>query len=58
MKINNLENMREYNIRIDTNRKKGISAMMRVGNEEEFIKASILSTIDFFDEIIVVQQFL
>ena len=53
MKINNSENMYEYNIHIDTNRKKGISAMMRVGNEEEFIKASILSTIDFFDEIIL-----
>jgi len=53
MKINNSENIREYNIHINTDRKKGISAMMRVGNEEEFIKASILSTIDFFDEIII-----
>lgn len=54
MKIKNSENIGEYNIHIDTDRKKGVSAMMRVGDEEEFIEASILSTIDFFDEIIVV----
>jgi len=54
MNIANIENESEYNIHIDTNRKKGISAMMRVGNEEEFIEASILSTIDFFDEIVIV----
>lgn len=54
MNISNIENKNEYDIYVDVHRKRGISSMMRVGNEEEFIEASILSTIDFFDEIIIV----
>lgn len=54
IKIKNIEGLVDYNVNISTDREVGISSMMRVGDEEEFIEASILSTIDFFDEIIIV----
>ena len=54
--LKNLEKLSKYNINPQyyKGRKRGISAMMRVGDEEDFIEPSIRSVLDFFDEIIVV----
>lgn len=40
----------------DQKRKKWISAYMRIYNEEEFLEATILSHINYFDEICVLYQ--
>lgn len=52
----NLEGIKEFFIpkNIWKNRSPGLSAMMRVGDEEDFIVESISSVLDFFDEIVVV----
>ena len=52
----NLENNEEFNIPLDfyKNRTHGLSAMVRVGDEEEFIRPSIESVLDFFDEIVII----
>lgn len=54
MKISNKEKQKDFDINISLDRESGVSSMMRVGDEEEFIEASIMSTIDFFDEITIV----
>ena len=53
--FNNRENFVEYNISPSwyKDRKPGISAMLRVGNEEEWIGPCLESIIPFFDEIII-----
>jgi len=55
MILKNLEKNEEFYIPENwyENRKKGISAFIRVKNEEEFIKPCILSVADFFDEIVI-----
>lgn len=56
MKITNIEKKKRYYIREDwaENREPGLSFMLRVKNEEDFIKQSIMSIKDMADEIIVV----
>jgi hypothetical protein len=54
MIIKNSENILEYNISMPKSRDRGISAMLRVGDEEEFIEACIDSILPFFDEVVVV----
>jgi len=53
--LRNLEKIDEFYIAEDwhKNRKKGVSAMLRLKDEEEFIKPCLLSIKDFFDEIVV-----
>ena len=55
MILKNIEGLEEYNILEGwyKNRKKGISAYMRVKDEERWIGACIESILPFFDEIIV-----
>ena len=55
MHLKNREGVEKYFIKKDwlENRKDGISAMIRIKNEEEFILPSIQSVLGFFDEIIV-----
>lgn len=56
----NAEGLEEFNINPEAfnplNRKPGISAMMRIGDEEEFIVSSILSILPFCNEIVVALQ--
>jgi len=51
----NREGYSEYNIPEDwyKNRTHGVSAMLRVGNEEEWIGSCLESILDFFDEIVI-----
>lgn len=51
----NREGYEEYNIPPDwdTGRKPGLAAMLRVGNEEEWIGPCLESILDFFDEIVI-----
>jgi hypothetical protein len=55
MDLKNLENSEEFYIDENwyENRKKGMSAMLRVKDEEEFIEPCLISIKDFFDEIII-----
>ena len=55
MPLKNHENIQEFYIDKEwyKNRKKGISAMIRLKDEEEFIKPCLLSIKDHFDEIII-----
>ena len=55
MHLRNREKIDEYYIPEDwyKNRRKGISAMLRVRDEEEFIKPCMLSIKDFFDELVI-----
>ena len=55
MILNNIEKNENFNIPENwyRDRKKGISAFIRVKNEEEFIMPCILSIVDFFDEIVI-----
>jgi len=55
MILKNQEKNKEFDIPENwhENRKKGISAFIRIKNEEEFIKPCILSIADFFDEIVI-----
>jgi len=55
MILKNLEKNEKYNIPVDwfNNRKQGVSAFIRVKNEEEYIKPCILSIAPFFDEIVI-----
>jgi len=54
----NIEDHKDFNIDPEwyKNRKEGISCYYRVKNEGEFIKPSILSIIDWVDEVIVALQ--
>ncbi len=53
----NIENNHKYNFsRSNFNKKKGITAMLRIKNEEKNIRSVILSIKDVFDEIIVVDN--
>lgn len=54
--IKNIENIERYFYEPDLslNREDGVSAIVRVKNEEEFIIPSLLSIKDFFDEIIII----
>lgn len=53
----NAENILQYNIKLDiSGRKPGLSAMLRVKNEAEYIKQSILSIINDVNEVVVVLQ--
>lgn len=56
--IKNREGYKEYDLKKKfwKDRKNGISAMMRIKNEEEWIEYSILSIRDCCDEIVVVLQ--
>jgi len=51
----NREGYDEYTIPADwhADRDRGISAMLRVGNEEEWIGPCLESIVDFFDEIVI-----
>lgn len=53
--LKNYEGIKDYFINPSylQNRKTGISAILRIKNEEEFIKPCILSIINFFDEITI-----
>ena len=53
--LENREGLKEFDIRQDwyKNRKPGISAMIRCGNEEKWIVPCLESIMPFFDEIIV-----
>jgi hypothetical protein len=55
MPLVNREGQREFNIRPDwyRNRKPGISAMVRCGNEEKWILDCLKGILYFFDEIVV-----
>ena len=55
MHLRNLEQIDEFYIAEDwyENRKRGISAMLRIKDEEEFIKPCLLSIKDFFDEVVI-----
>ena len=55
MHLRNLEKIDEFYIAEDwhKNRKKGVSAMLRVKDEEEFIKPCLMSIKDFFDELVI-----
>lgn len=54
MIVRNLENIAAYDIVASDNlNNRGISVMLRVKNEENTIQASILSIIDFVDEVFV-----
>jgi len=57
-KFYNIEGIKEYNIDPKSwdNRKPGLSAMVRLRNEEEFIKPCIDSIIEWFDEIVCTLQ--
>lgn len=54
----NIEGYTEYNIDpgVWENRRPGLSAMLRLGNEQEFIKPCIESIINWFDEIVCCLQ--
>lgn len=56
----NIEGYADYNIDPEAfnplNRKSGVSAMMRIGDEKELIVPSILSILPFCDEVIVALQ--
>ena len=54
----NLERNENYNLQKDfwKNRQDGISAMMRIKNEEDWIEYSLKSIKDVFDEIVIVFQ--
>lgn len=54
----NRENIKEYHIPHDfyKRRRPGLSAMIRLKNEEEWVEASLLSIKDWFDEIVIVLQ--
>lgn len=56
--LKNREGLEEFNIPYNSwmCRKPGLSAMMRLGNEEEFIRPCIESIIDWFDEIVCTLQ--
>jgi len=57
LNFRNIENIEAYNFVLsDKSDNHGISAMLRVKNEEPIIQASILSIIDFVDEIIVIDN--
>jgi hypothetical protein len=53
--LENREGHKEFNVRSDwhKNRKPGISAMIRCGNEEKWIIGCLESILPFFDEIII-----
>jgi glycosyltransferase involved in cell wall biosynthesis len=52
----NIENISEYNFIVEDKVKPGISAMLRAWNEEEIIQASIISIIDFVDEVVFIDN--
>jgi hypothetical protein len=53
----NIENENDFDFVIaDKKAYPGISAMMRVKNEEAIVQASILSIIDFVDEVVVIDN--
>jgi hypothetical protein len=47
----NIEGITEYNIPEAGNRKPGISAMLRLANEAQFIRPCVLSILPFVDEV-------
>ena len=55
MQLNNREWLKEFNIPVDwyMYREPGISAMLRVGNEEQWIGPCLESILPFFDEIVI-----
>lgn len=55
MILRNQEGKTEYNIDSDwhSDREYGVSAMLRVGNEEEWIGPCLESILNFFDEIVI-----
>jgi len=55
MQLENAEGIADYFIRCDwhAGRRRGISAFLRVKDEEEFIEPCLLSIKDFFDEIVI-----
>jgi hypothetical protein len=55
MHLTNSERLTEFAIPADwhTNRKRGISAFLRVKDEEEFIRPCLVSIHRFFDEIVI-----
>lgn len=54
----NFEKFKEYYLKPDfhKNRKHGLSAMMRIKNDEDWIFYAITSIIDYVDEIVIVLQ--
>ena len=57
MRFCNIENHKAYDFVLDDkHHHRGISAMLRVKNEERTIRASIISIIDFVDEVLVVDN--
>ncbi len=57
VEFKNIENNDKYNfLRSNFNKKKGITAMLRIKNEEKNIRSVILSIKDVFDEIVVVDN--
>ena len=56
--VQNIEGYAQYDIDLGTweNRRPGLSAMLRLGNEEEFIGPCVESIIDWFDEIVCCLQ--
>ncbi|MEJ8567758.1 glycosyltransferase family 2 protein [Elongatibacter sediminis] len=53
----NLESLEEYPVRLPRRRKTaGVSAMLRVKNEERRIEACLSSIIDVFDEVVVIDN--
>ena len=55
--FNNIENLHEYDFTLlSDNKDKGISAMLRVKNEQRYIKRCIESIIDLFDEIVIIDN--
>jgi len=56
MLVKNVENKGQffYPSDLSLNRKDGVSAIVRIKNEDEFIIPSLLSTQDFFDEFIII----
>ena len=55
--FNNIENLNEYDFTLlSDNKDKGISAMLRVKNEQRYIKRCIESIIDLFDEIVIIDN--
>lgn len=56
LKLKNIEKNMEFNLSFTSNRKHGLSAMMRVKNEERWILFAIKSILDDVDEIIILLQ--
>lgn len=52
----NIEGMREWNVPEVRERVPGLSAMLRLKNEAEFIRPCVLSILDLFDEVVCCMQ--